>query len=464
MAKKKTLRELVNDFVKNNTTIRTNIGDIVINPKILGEGGTALVYSSKDEQFAIKFLIEDVSEKESQVFKRFYQEFINLSKLSKIESKIVQIYDFGYISFSLQENNSEITYKVPFYLMKKYRYSLKEYCKNTEVKDISQLDSYFYKIIEIVSIIHSNGIVHRDLKPDNIFIDEYENFVLGDFGIAWFDEKLYEKKAKTQKDDRLANYGFSAPEQFEKNSKPKPTMDIFAIGQLLQWFITRKTIKGIGTTKISEVIGYEAFYYDRIIEKLVQENPLNRPQNIEELKDLSNSERQDSYHNWLVSCNENYRNLVQFINQWKNEQIIPNGNQAEKILVELQDKPLPPNNFIFLIVTIFYGLEESDYLDYSVEIDIEKFINFEGEDIFDTFEVSFSRLGHQEDVSFVFNYFKGSKYKAKTDKFDIYYYFDDYKRKKRFECFYSEIQSDNDNYILLIWNDKNLTYRLKKAK
>jgi hypothetical protein len=101
MPYKKTLREIVNNFIKSNTTIKTNIGDIIVNPKILGEGGTALVYSSKDDQYAIKFLIEDVSEKESQVFKRFYQEFLNLSILSKNEHKIVQIYDFGYIYFSL---------------------------------------------------------------------------------------------------------------------------------------------------------------------------------------------------------------------------------------------------------------------------------------------------------------------------------------------------------------------------
>lgn len=40
------------------------------------------------------------------------------------------------------------------------------------------------ELVQTLELFESKGIIHRDIKPDNIFVDNYGNFKIGDFGIA----------------------------------------------------------------------------------------------------------------------------------------------------------------------------------------------------------------------------------------------------------------------------------------
>ena len=42
----------------------------------------------------------------------------------------------------------------------------------------------------------------------------------------------------------MANFDFSAPEQFQKENTPHCTMDIFALGQIITWIITGSVARG----------------------------------------------------------------------------------------------------------------------------------------------------------------------------------------------------------------------------
>jgi serine/threonine-protein kinase len=92
--------------------------------------------------------------------------------------------------------------------------TLKKYIedkKRNNEYNIKIFEKVFDSLINIIEIIHQNKIIHRDIKPENIFIFE-NKLVLGDFDIAQFDKEEYVKLVKTQKNDRLAKFYFSAPE------------------------------------------------------------------------------------------------------------------------------------------------------------------------------------------------------------------------------------------------------------
>jgi hypothetical protein len=57
--------------------------------------------------------------------------------------------------------------------------------------------------------------------------------------------------AETRKGERLANREFSAPEQEPRGSDdPQSTMDIYAVGQLIQWLVTGNVHMGTGCTRL----------------------------------------------------------------------------------------------------------------------------------------------------------------------------------------------------------------------
>lgn len=81
-------------------------------------------------------------------------------------------------------------------------------------------------ICTALSICAKKGIVHRDIKPDNIFIDEYGNFKLGDFGVA-------RKLAKTMDSmSRKGTYSYMAPEVYREEHYDTRA-DIYSLGTVM---------------------------------------------------------------------------------------------------------------------------------------------------------------------------------------------------------------------------------------
>ena len=110
------------------------------------------------------------------------------------------------------------------------------------------------------------------------------DFVLSDFGIANYNPELYTLKAKTEKRERLANYEFSAPEQAEKDANPDPSMDIYALGQVCQWYVFGETHKGTNRTRITDIFkSEETEVIEIVLNKCLYNNPKERYQNINEI-------------------------------------------------------------------------------------------------------------------------------------------------------------------------------------
>ena len=79
------------------------------------------------------------------------------------------------------------------------------------------------------------NIIHRDIKPDNIFVNEFGDYKLGDFGIARKLENV------TGGLSQKGTYNYMAPE-VEKGNNYDATADIYSLGIVLYWLMNRKRL------------------------------------------------------------------------------------------------------------------------------------------------------------------------------------------------------------------------------
>ncbi len=220
---------------------------------------------------AVKFLVETGNTK----LERFEKEYINIiSSLGRSEN-IVHYYNYELI------NIEGIDKPIPAIIMKKYLSTAKH---KGSLPTYEEFIYFFNTLISTLKEIHEKGIIHRDLKPQNILVDQNGSYVLSDFGIASFNPDFFIQKALTKKGDRLGNI-FSAPEQINSDVQPSPSMDIYALGQLCQWFVTGKIHTGVSRTRLSSLYLTEhtAYMYDQIIDRCLQSSINNRYQSIDEI-------------------------------------------------------------------------------------------------------------------------------------------------------------------------------------
>lgn len=286
---------------KNNKIIHLALGEVQLQ-NVLGQGGNGIVYSGKilDEIIALKFLISDGSGNTlKSKINRFLAEYFNVITLD--ESKgIVKYIDYDILQFEDEEGQISL----PVILMKKYDSSL---LPLQETKNENGFLKIFDFLLNSLEKIHTNGIIHRDLKPENILVYK-SNFVLADFGIAGYNPDIFNVRAKTEKKERIGNRLFSAPEQENEGVVAHESMDIYAFGQIMQWYSTGSTHRGTGRQMITTVFK-NLEVHDRIIEICLSHNPKNRFQKISEIRDfIEKSKVKDIFDyledfNWVVRSN-----------------------------------------------------------------------------------------------------------------------------------------------------------------
>lgn len=271
-------RSYIENWLQGNRTVRTRSGDVTIYENI-GEGGSSVVYSCSwpgrppSYRAAIKFLVYPGSPK---YVKRFLDEYNNLIDIA-YDDAIVPLYQFGVQAMG--------DLKVPYIIMEHCNHTLEDIYRDKKLVDEGEFRALLDRLLKILKTIHDAGIIHRDIKPSNILRRSNGRWVLNDFGIAWFDPLTYKKRVETGKNERLANFDFSAPEQSIRDAYDKPTcsMDIYALGQTLYYLVTGCTIKGTG----HRLLGYSSpalSKYDPLIDKMVRQEPSERFQSVEEIQ------------------------------------------------------------------------------------------------------------------------------------------------------------------------------------
>ena len=282
-------KRAIRNHLKASPGLQTPLGALQVG-KGIGEGANALVFRAKwgRGDVAAKFLAEDSSgglSNASGRYKRFVDEFRELVQLSP-SGAVVSMYHFG-----LMETGDGA---FPYVLMELCPRTLKTWRADNPVASFKDLLPVLSRLMGCLRTIHARNMVHRDLKPENVLLNGRGEFVLADFGIAWFDPDHYERLASTGKGERLANWEFSAPEQWRKNPpRPDPAMDVYALGQLIHWLVTGNAHAGTGRRRLGDVDPSFA-RLDPVVDLMLREDPRKRPQTTEELKVLLDRFRRPS--------------------------------------------------------------------------------------------------------------------------------------------------------------------------
>lgn len=111
--------------------------------------------------------------------------------------------------------------------------------KNLTEKEIIKLGVDICAALELCAKRH---VIHRDVKPENIFINSFGDFKLGDFGIARKLENV------TGGLSRKGTYSYMAPE-VERGSSYDSTVDLYSLGLALYRFMNRNRLPFLETQR-----------------------------------------------------------------------------------------------------------------------------------------------------------------------------------------------------------------------
>ena len=110
----------------------------------------------------------------------------------------------------------------------------------------------FSKICDAISYAHSQKVLHLDLKPENVFVDDYGEVLIGDWGLARFQGIQQIDIDQPLPADFLGQNslygcmtgtpGYMAPEQCSQGSEKTSCTDIYSLGALLHFIFSGKMV------------------------------------------------------------------------------------------------------------------------------------------------------------------------------------------------------------------------------
>ena len=197
------------------------------------KGGMGLVLHCVDEANQTNVVVKCISAEQFQLvdklaIERFQRE---IEVLSEFENEhIVPIIRHGEYRSGIQ--------LLPYYSMPFYSSGdLANWLTSHPIKtreQLKQILAKFAKAIRCLGLVHQLGVVHRDLKPQNIFVDDCDQFVIGDFGLA---KNLDSKQALTKTIGHVGTTPYASPEQLVSSTLVNETSDFYSLGVILHQFL-----------------------------------------------------------------------------------------------------------------------------------------------------------------------------------------------------------------------------------
>lgn len=213
----------------------------------VGEGSFGKVYKCERDEYGIKSLCaikvisipQNKAEIESMSFeglsedgaRTYFSEIVNdfateirLMEILKGAPNVVSVENYKIV-----ERSDEIGWDI--YIRMEYLQSFVAYSKNNKFTE-AQVKKFALDISNALNICSQNGVIHRDVKPDNIFIDKFGSFKLGDFGVARRLEGSMSMMSKK------GTYSYMAPEVF-RGEKYDCRADIYSLGMVMYKLLNR---------------------------------------------------------------------------------------------------------------------------------------------------------------------------------------------------------------------------------
>jgi TRAP transporter TAXI family solute receptor len=193
--------------------------------EVIGRGGMGVVYKARetrlDRLVAVKMILGGRFASDGDI-DRFYTEAKAAAKLE--HRGVVRIYNVG-------EHEG-------------HHYFTMDLIEGTDLATLvdgsplapEQAAQYLRSIAEAVHFAHEKGILHRDLKPGNVLIDEHNQPLITDFGLAKY---LDEHEGITGSGAMVGTPSYMSPEQAAgRHEDVGRTADVYALGAILYAMLT----------------------------------------------------------------------------------------------------------------------------------------------------------------------------------------------------------------------------------
>ncbi len=150
----------------------------------LGEGGFGAVYRAHDTRLDVFCAIKESLDASEEAARQFKRSATMLASLR--HPHLPRVTDFfGFQNKGLYLVMDYVQGEDLIARMKRLRQALPE----------EQVEKWLQQICDALIYLHNQNppIIHRDIKPQNIIIDQHENAILVDFGLA----KVYKAGQQT---------------------------------------------------------------------------------------------------------------------------------------------------------------------------------------------------------------------------------------------------------------------------
>ena len=254
-----------------NSLIGAAIGGRYQLERLVDFGSMGAVYSARHKadasaEYAVKILDPDLSIRDRRYVRRFIREARILKSVE--HPNIVKVYEYG--RYAPPEDDHTLYY----YVMELIGggddappLTLHRYASTREMR----MEEVVYIVSQILSglrYVHARGVIHRDLKPWNVLIDADGNCKIVDFGLAKIPDSTL-----TEVDELFGSKEYIAPELFYRGAREAtPAADLYAVGRIFVDLVDRvdfsRHAAGVFASKAAALK-----YLDRLLERLVQEDP-----------------------------------------------------------------------------------------------------------------------------------------------------------------------------------------------